>query len=128
MAQARGNGTYAAGAEVYDFRFNARTDSQGANPRGTMTLERNDKAFTAKADVFCLAVSGHLATIVGTITDTQGFHDYEELVFIVNDNGAAGTPDTFAHILKQAGQGQAECFPQTAPHAVTRGDINVREN
>ena len=128
MGQAQGNGTYAAGAEVYDFRFNARTDRQGQNPRGTMTLTRNDSTFSAKADVFCLAISGHLATMVGTITKTQGFEDYEELVFIANDNGAAGSPDTFAHIVKQAGQGQAECFPQTAPHAVTSGDIKVRDS
>ena len=98
MPQAQGNGTYAAGAEVYDFRFNARTGRKG-DTRGTMTLKRNDAAVSANADVFCLA----------------------------NDNAASGTPDTFAHIVKHAGEGQAECFPQTAPHAVTRGDISVRD-
>ena len=126
MPQAQGNGTYAAGAEVYDFRFNARTGRKG-DTRGTMTLKRNDSAVSANADVFCLAVSGHLATMVGTITQTQGFEDYDELVFIANDNAASGTPDTFAHIVKHAGEGQAECFPQTAPHAVTSGDISVRD-
>jgi hypothetical protein len=126
MKQAQGTGTYAAGAEVFDFRFNARTDRQG-DTRGTMTLKRNDSAFSANADVFCLAVSGHLATMVGTITETQGFEDYEELVFIANDNTGSNTPDTFAHIVKHAGEGQAECFPQTAPHAVTGGDIKVRD-
>jgi hypothetical protein len=123
--EAIGRGNFQAGGD-FEFIFNARSGPQGEDPSGIMILERADEHYTARAEVFCLAVSRNRATIVGDIFHSTGFPGYEELVFIVNDNLFSGTLDTFSYIVKQrAGQGLAECFPQTTPNPISFGDIEV---
>lgn len=125
---ARGAGTYTAGAEEYAFGFKASSGPLGENPKGTMKLERTDGLFSARAEVFCMSVSGNLATLVGTITKAKGFVDFEELVFKVQDNALTSTPDRFVHSVQQQGAGQAECFNETPAFPIDSGDIEVVDN
>ena len=124
---ASGAGVYQAGAEIWEFRFAARSGPLGEDATGIIILERTDGAFSVEAEVFCLSVTEHLATLVGDITQTQGFEEFDELVLKVNDNRTLSTPDTMAHILTTDGLGQANCFPQTVPHPVVRGNVLVRD-
>ena len=126
---AAGGGRYKAGAEEIQFSFAARSGPLGEDPSGFIFLQEKDH-FLLQAEVFCLSVSGNLATLAGTITRNEGAFNqpgYEELVLKVNDNKALGVPDKMAHIVTAQGLGQAECYPETMVHSVVHGNIVVHD-
>jgi hypothetical protein len=126
---AAGGGKYVAGAEEIEFSFAARSGPAGEDPSGFIFLQEKGH-FLLQADVFCLSVSGNLATVAGTITRNEGAFNqpgFEELVFKVNDNRASGAPDKAAHIVTAQGLGQTECYPETVVPSVVHGNIVVHD-
>jgi hypothetical protein len=107
-----------------EFDFRARSGPQGQNPSGRMHLRT--ASFEVLADVTCLSVAGNVATIIGTVTSSEGLDPSQnEMTFIVGDNKATQTPDTFTYVVAPAGQ--EGCFPHGQFHPVDRGNIKVRD-
>jgi hypothetical protein len=83
-----------SGCPVGTFSFNATSGPNGENPNGTFAIDFNGfAAFTA--NVTCLHVSGHTATLVGQISrgtgaaDLTNYTDPVYYVAVVRDNGQA---------------------------------------
>jgi hypothetical protein len=113
-----------------EFRFAARSGPLGEDPSGRMFIRRSDDAFLLEAEVNCLQVFEHQATLVGEVTRNEGAFDqpgFEALVFIVNDNRGLGMPDTFVRIVTTEPLAQADCFPTTAFLPIDRGNIIVHD-
>ena len=127
---AAGGGKYVAGAEEIEFSFAARSGPLGEDPSGFIFLQEKGH-FLLQADVFCLSVSGNLATLAGRITRNEGAFNqpgFEELVLKVNDNNKGlGVPDKAAHIVTAQGLGQADCYPETVVPPVVHGNIVVHD-
>ena len=83
------------GGPTPSFSFNAQSGPAGQNPSGTFFFDILGNQFTGT--VTCLKVSGHTATLAGTVTVGTGFYDptvpengygaTEYFVAVVADNG-----------------------------------------
>jgi hypothetical protein len=67
------------------FSFNAQSGPAGQNPSGTFFFSDLGSEFTVT--VTCLKVSGHTATLLGTVTVGTGVYDPT-----VPENGYGGDP------------------------------------
>jgi hypothetical protein len=83
---------------VIKVRFHARSDANGARPRGRVFV-KNDPAVTAsyRARVTCLSVSGSRAT-VGTeiVHSTDPAQEGKGQLWSVVDGAGSGSPDRIA--------------------------------
>jgi hypothetical protein len=122
-----GKGVYSAGAEEWEFRFDVRSRNNGDDASGIMILERTDGIFSVRAEAFCLAATQSQAAMVGDIYNQKNFPGFEELVIKVEDSAVAAPPDSIAHSLHDEGKGLAQCSPQTPPHPIDSGTIDVHD-
>ena len=104
--------------DLVDFNFSANSAADGSDARGHIHLRFPDGT-NRDYEVFCLSVTGNLATIGGS---TLG----RVVLITVQDSGArGGVGDTFA-AAEDIGQGGFPCQVLQAQFAMS-GNVRVRD-
>jgi hypothetical protein len=111
------------------FAFSA-TGGPGDTGTGTMTLDQGIFGGTQSASVKCLLVSGDIAVIVGTVTNSTSafYHVGWDMIFIVEDLGTPGAGvDSFYAFFNQDPTSCDEyaSFLTSRNNPITAGEISV---
>jgi hypothetical protein len=130
VASANGSGQI-HNPDLRTFTFTAQTDSSGIS-RGQEEVFSRSSGIRWHADINCLSVSGNVATMSGTVTDTNSttppFVVGADVLFQVVDNGhgQSGTPDDISLTFFQT-TGPFPCtgFGTFATIPVEHGNVTV---